>query len=161
MKACLGCILPTICRAEAPFDWTALQALILRAFAGMEGRINPPSSAGDLTPESLAATARTAEIWVIGAPVQACMILTPKPESLYLGKLAVDPALQGRGLGRALVTWAEARARALNLPALTLQTRVELTENHATFRRLGFTETARTTHAGFTEPTSITYTKVL
>lgn len=161
MKACPGCILPTICRAEAPYDWAALHALILRAFAGMEGRINPPSSARDLTPESLAATALTSEIWVIGSPPQACMILTPKPGSLYLGKLAVDPALQGRGLGRALVTWAETRARALGLPALTLQTRVELTENHATFQRLGFSETGRSTHAGFTAPTSITFTKTL
>jgi GNAT superfamily N-acetyltransferase len=148
-----------ICRAEAPYDWAALHALILRAFAGMKGRINPPSSARDLTPESLAATAQTSEIWAIGTPPQACMILTPKLGSLYLGKLAVDPALQGRGLGRSLVSWAEARARALGLPALTLQTRVELAENHATFQRLGFLETGRTSHEGFTAPTSITYTK--
>jgi hypothetical protein len=35
--------------------------------------------------------------------------------------------------------------------------RVELTETHATFRALGFTETGRTAHPGFDRPTSITF----
>lgn len=148
-------------RAAEPFDWSALHALILRAFAGMEGRIHPPSSANALTPESLAATAQTAEVWVLGAPPKACMILTPKPDRLYLGKLAVEPDQQGRGLGRTLVAWAETRARARDLPVLELETRVELTENHVFFQTLGFTETARKAHAGFDRPTSITFSKRL
>ncbi|MBI1171677.1 GNAT family N-acetyltransferase [bacterium] len=148
-------------RAEAPFDWAALHALILRAFAGMEGRIDPPSSARNLTPESLAAEAARAEIWVLGAPPLACMILTPKPGRLYLGKLAVDPSAQGVGLGATLVRWAETRARALGLPRLELETRVELVENHAFFQHLGFSETGRKAHAGFDRPTSITFGKAL
>ncbi len=148
-------------RASAPYDWPALLALLQRAFAGMEGRIDPPSSLRAVTPESLATTAQTSEIWVIGTPPQACLILTPKPGHLYLGKLAVDPAQQRRGLARILITQAEARARAIGLPTLHLETRVELTENHAVFRHLGFTETARKVHAGFDRPTSITFTKPL
>ncbi len=142
-----------------PFDWQALQSLITAAFAGMEGRIDPPSSAGSLTPQSLTETARRAEIWAIGRPLQACMILTPKPGRLYLGKLAVAPDAQGRGLARRLVAHAEARARALGFPMLELETRVELTENHAIFRRLGFAETGRKAHAGYDRPTSITFAK--
>lgn len=148
-------------RALAPYDWPALLGLITRAFAGMEGRIDPPSSAGALSAESLAHQAQSAEIWVIGAPPQACMILTPQAEALYLGKLAVEPTLQGQGLGRQLVLWAETRARALGLAALTLQTRVELHENHATFRRLGFVEVGRTAHKGYRTPTSVTFRKPL
>ena len=46
-------------------------------------------------------------------------------------------------------------------PALELQTRIELTGNHAAFRRMGFVETARTAHPGFDRPTSITFRKRL
>jgi predicted GNAT superfamily acetyltransferase len=94
---------------------------------------------------------------VIGAPPVACVFLTPRPQALYVGKLAVAATERGRGHARALVTLAEARARSLGLPMLELQTRVELTENHATFRALGFVETGRTAHAGYDRPTSITF----
>ena len=146
-------------RAQSPYDWQALQTLITQAFAGMAGRINPPSSAGNLTPQTLAQLSQTSEIWVIGQPPQACMILTPMPDKLYLGKLAVLPDQRGRGLARRLVTHAETRARALQLSRLELETRIELTENHAFFQHLGFTELARTAHAGFDRPTAITFAK--
>lgn len=142
-------------RATADFD--AILALIRQAFAHMEGRINPPSSLHTLTAEALAQQ----EVWVIGAPPVACAVFTPKPDTLYIGKLAVAPDMQRRGLARALIGAAEARARALHLPALELQTRVELTENHATFRAMGFVQTAATAHEGFDRPTSLTFRKTL
>jgi len=144
-------------RAANPFDWDAALALIRRAFAGMEGRINPPSSLHHFTVRNLQA----GEFWCIGAPPVACVLLTPKRDVLYLGKLAVEPGQTRRGLASALIATAETRARALGLPALELQTRVELTENHATFRALGFQEIARTAHAGFDRPTAITFHKFL
>ncbi len=149
---------PPLVRATDPFDWPGVLALIQRAFAGMEGRIDPPSSVHRLTAEGIAAQARTGEIWVV-PPLQACMFLTPKDGRLYLGKLAVEPALQGRGLARQLVALAEERARALGFAILELETRVELTENHAIFARLGFVETGRKAHPGFDRPTSITFAK--
>ncbi|MBI1217306.1 MAG: GNAT family N-acetyltransferase [Rhodobacteraceae bacterium] len=150
-------------RARGAYDWGAVLALIRDAFAGMEGRIDPPSSMHRLTEADIAAQAETGEVWVIeaaGAPV-ACIFLTVKPGSLYLGKLAVADDWRGRGLARRLVETAAARARALGLPALELQTRVELTENHATFRAMGFTMTAATAHEGYTRPTSLTFRKPL
>ena len=45
--------------------------------------------------------------------------------------------------------------------ALELQTRIELTANHAVFARLGFRETERTAHDGYVRPTSITMRKAL
>ena len=149
---------PPLVRATDPFDWPGVLALIQRAFAGMEGRIDPPSSVHRLTAEGIAAQARTGEIWVV-PPLQACMFLTPKDGRLYLGKLAVEPALQGRGLARQLVALAEERARALGFAILELETRVELTENHAIFRHLGFVETGRKAHPGYNRPTSITFSK--
>ena len=137
-------------------DFTAILALITRAFAGMHTRIAPPSSLVTLTVESLQTGG---EVWAIGTPPIACMILTPHPDHLYLGKLAVDPAHQGRGLARTLIAQAETRARALGLPRLQLLTRVELTENHRTFTQLGFAQTATFTHSGYTSPTALTFTK--
>lgn len=144
-------------RATDPHDWPALLALIRRAFAPMEGVIDPPSSLHRLTPEGIAAQARSGEVWVIGTPPCACVFLTVTPGTLHVGKLAVDPPHQGKGLGRVLLTLAESRARALGLPALELQTRVELRANQATFRHLGFVQTAATTHPGYDRPTSLTF----
>lgn len=148
-------------RAVEPFDWPALRALIARAFAGMEGRIDPPSSLHRLTAQDLARQAVAGEIWVIGVPPLACMVLTPKPAALYLGKLAVNPGQQGKGFGRALVALAEVRAVALGFTALELETRVELVENQRFFSGSGFQEVARKAHPGFDRPTSITYRKVV
>ena len=114
-----------------------------------------------LTAEGVARQAETGEVWLIGTPPVACLFLTRLPQALYLGKLAVDPQVQGRGLARRLLEVAEGRARALGLPALELQARVELTENHATFRALGFTETGRTAHHGFDRPTAVSFRKTL
>ncbi len=142
--------------ATDPYDWADLLALISRAFACMEGRIDPPSSLNRLTPQGLA---RSGEVWVLGQPAQACMVLKPVEGALYLGKLAVEPALQGRGLGRLMVARAEDRAREMGLSRLDLETRVELEENHRFYLGLGFAEVGRSAHPGFDRPTSVRYAK--
>lgn len=156
-------LLRTPRRMSADEDFAPLLGLVQSAFASMKGRIDPPSSANRLTADNLAEQARTGEVWVmedLGQPV-ACMVLTPKADHLYLGKLATDPAFRHQKLARQLIRHAESRARALALPELRLETRVELTENHATFRALGFTETARSAHPGFERPTSVTFSKAV
>jgi len=140
-------------------DMTAVHALLVDAFAYMDGVIDPPSSLGRMTPADLTANARDAELWVIGAPARACTILTPKGDTLYLGKLAVDRAERGRGLSRQMVEHAMTRARALGLPSVTLQTRVELVANHKAFEKMGFVEAGRTAHPGYDRATSITYVR--
>lgn len=143
-------------------DFAPVLRLILDNFAFMEGRIDPPSSAARLTTAGLAASAGTGEVWVLDDPDApegpvACVVLTPKSDHLYLGKLAVAPAFRRQGLARQLVGQALARAKALGLGELRLETRVELTENHDSFRAMGFTETGRTAHEGYDRPTSITF----
>lgn len=91
----------------------------------------------------------------------ACVFLTPRSDCLYLGKLAVDAQWRGQGLARRLVEHAEHRARALGLPALELQTRVDLVENHAAFARMSFVKTGESAHPGYDRPTSITLRRAL
>ena len=142
-------------------DPAPVLALIRTAFAYMDGRIDPPSSMHRLDAAEVARQAETGEVWVIGpaADPSACVFFTAKPGALYIGKLAVAEAARGQGHARSLVALAENRARALALPALELQTRVELTENHATFERLGFTRVGGTAHPGYDRVTSLTYRK--
>ena len=138
-------------------------ALIRQAFAYMAGRVDPPSSAERLDLAALRKIAAASELWVqedLGLPV-ACMILTPRPDALYIGKLAVAGPVRNRGLARQLMSHARARARALGLNWLELQTRVELTENHAAFAALGFVETGRSAHDGFDRPTAITFRRAV
>lgn len=144
-------------------DPAPVLALIRAEFAYMEGRIDPPSSMLQLTEDAVRRQAEAGEVWGLGpaeAP-EACVFLTPKEGALYIGKLAVAQAVRGRGYARMLVDLAEERARALDLPTLELQTRVELVENHATFRALGFEKVGETAHEGYDRPTSYTFRKMV
>ncbi len=146
-------------RLSATDDMAPVLRLIQTAFAGMTGRIDPPSSMHNLTLTDLAEQARLGEIWVIGDRPDACVLLTPHSDHLYVGKLATQPDLRGQGHARVLMSLASDRAKALNLPALQLEVRIELTENHAFFHAMGFHETGRTAHQGFDRPTAITFSK--
>ncbi|MGI3165121.1 GNAT family N-acetyltransferase [Pseudooceanicola sp. 200-1SW] len=136
-------------------------ALLRASFAYMEGRIDPPSSLTRMGPEALAAEAGRAELWILPPPAAplACVLLTPKADHLYLGKLAVTPTQRDAGLARQMIGLAEARAQALGLGEIRLEARVELTQNHATFARLGFTEIGQSAHPGFDRPTSLTFAR--
>ncbi len=146
-------------RAPADFaDWDAVRALIQGAFAYMDGRIDPPSSARLLSRESMAADAAAGALLLAKAAGElvGCLFLRPMDDALYLGKLAVRPGLNGSGIGRALVDAARDEAVKRDLGTLELSVRIELTENHAAFAHMGFVKTAETAHPGYDRPTSLT-----
>lgn len=153
-----------IVRIGADFDrYEELLDVILAAFAFMDGRIDPPSSAHRLTPASLRQKAVLEIAFAAvekGQPV-GCIFLKPEEATLYIGKLAVHPAAQGKGTGWLLLARAEATARELGLACLRLETRVELTENHRLFAAWGFGKTAESRHAGYDRTTSIVMRKPL
>jgi GNAT superfamily N-acetyltransferase len=154
----------SIKRLDADFaDWGAVLSLISRSFAYMDGIVDPPSSAKRLTVDALAGRAvkEVAFAAFEDSKLVGCVFVELRPDHAYIGKLAVEPGRQKGGLGRLLVEAAEALARKTGLGAIELQTRVELTGNHAAFIRLGFAEVGRTAHAGFDRPTSITMRKML
>jgi|WetSurMetagenome_2_1015567.scaffolds.fasta_scaffold751600_1 ribosomal protein S18 acetylase RimI-like enzyme len=57
---------------------------------------------------------------------------------LLILNLAVDPALQGRGLGPRLLSHAEMLAREQGLPRLRLYTHEKMAKNVALYQRLGY-----------------------
>lgn len=143
--------------------WGELLDLIQTSFAYMDGRIDPPSSAIHLTAESLAEKAKAEIAYAVedGGNLAACIFLRPETECLYVGKLAVRPSAQGKGVGRRLLATAEEVARDLGLPALRLDTRIELVDNHSTFAAWGFAKTKERSHPGFTRVTFIEMRKAL
>lgn len=145
-------------------DMEPLRQLVLAAFAYMDGVIDPPSSAQRLTVESLREKARCETGYVIerdGVPLACLFAREEPPHTLYIGKFAVSPAYQGKGLGRRLMTEAEHHARARGFSRLRLETRVELVGNHALFRHFGFEKSAENSHEGYDRPTSIEMSKEL
>jgi GNAT superfamily N-acetyltransferase len=152
--------------AQLPADferWDELLALIMRAFAAMDGVIDPPSSAHLLNVENLKQKVgqETTFLALKDSRIVGCVFVLERTDDFYVGKLAVEPGFQGQGIGKQLMQAVEALARNRNKAAIELRTRIELTANHAAFARLGFRETERTAHEGYDRPTSITMRKVL
>ncbi|CCV15595.1 GNAT family N-acetyltransferase [Mesorhizobium sp. STM 4661] len=143
--------------------WDEVLALVMRAFATMDGVIDPPSSAHRLTVENLRDKAGRETVFAAqkDGRIIGCVFVLERADDFYVGKLAVEPGLQGQGVGRRLMQAAESLARDLDKRAIELQTRIELTGNHAAFARLGFRETQRTAHDGYSRATSITMRKEL
>ena len=138
-------------------DWECVRLLILDAFAYMGPRIDPPSSALRLSPESVQAQAESGVLLLAhrAGDLVGCVFAHQKSDALYISKLAVSPTLQRSGIGRQLVEAARGEARLRGIGTLELETRIELTENHAAFARMGFVKTAETSHEGFDRTTSI------
>lgn len=82
----------------------------------------------------------------------ACVYVEIRGEHGYFGLLAVDPARQGEGLGRRMMTEAEDYARAAGCPFADLRIvnlRVELPPF---YRRLGYEETGTQPFVADAEP---------
>jgi GNAT superfamily N-acetyltransferase len=144
---------PRRIQADDP-DLPRVLDLIRRAFAFMDGRINPPSSLGRMSLEDAQTHARQHEVWAIGSPPVAAFFLTIENDHLYLGRLAVDQGHRGQGLARQLFALAETRARVHGLPCIHLSSRVELIENHVVFAAMGYEKSGDGTHEGFDRPTT-------
>ena len=146
-----------------PPNGQVLHRLISQAFSHMEGRIDPPSSVTRLDVDALTMKLGSEDIVVAlnEDRVVGCLFAHPEAGNYYLEKIAVTHNLRQQGIARAMVEAADARARELGLSALTLQSRVELTENHAAFNAMGFRQTGTYTHPGYDEPTSLVFTRPL
>ena len=96
-----------------------------------------------------------------GRQLVGCVAIQRKADFVYAGRLAVDPAARGAGIGTALMVEAEALARAMGANRLRVDVRLALIENRAFFRALGFLEGAHRSHPGFAEPTYVELEKIL
>jgi GNAT superfamily N-acetyltransferase len=80
--------------------------------------------------------------------IVAVIELVLRPADLWIDNVAVDPAWQGRGLGRRLLAFADDEARRLGRSALGLLTNERYLANIAMYERYGYRETHREPHQG-------------
>ena len=90
-------------------------------------------------------------VWVAveGEAVVGLIVLVEEPDHLLIENVAVDPARQGEGVGRALLGFAEDSARAAGLDAIRLYTHEKMSENLALYAHLGYREFERRSQTGF------------
>jgi GNAT superfamily N-acetyltransferase len=136
---------PGLRRATAE-DLPAIRAVIDAAYARYLTRMDKPAAPmfRDYGPSVADGTT-----WVTGSPVTAVLTLYPRDDHLYVENVAVDPSAQGRGLGRALMEFAEQEAAGRGLNRMALVTHEAMTENQAIYARLGYVETERRSEDGY------------
>ena len=106
---------------------------------------------GPMDTDYLAAVTDT-EAWVAEADgdLVGFLILAAEDDGMLLEGVAVHPAHQGRGLGRALLVLAEQRAVATGHARIRLYTHESMVENQRLYERIGYAETHRATEHAFT-----------
>ncbi len=77
------------------------------------------------------------------------VVFYPRGDHLHVENVAVRPDAQGKGIGKALLRFAEDEARRLGLAAVELYTNVKMVENQAFYPALGYVETDRREEDGF------------
>ena len=78
------------------------------------------------------------DLLYVEGQLAALIEMIPAADHLLIENVAVLPALQGRGLGRRLMTHAEALAVSLGLREMRLYTNKKFASNLELYRRLGY-----------------------
>ncbi|ATL26626.1 GNAT family N-acetyltransferase [Streptomyces formicae] len=87
-----------------------------------------------------AADVAAGRVYVTGDPVTGLLVLVPRPYEgrLLLESIAVHPDAAGQGVGRRLLAFVEAHARALGFIEVTLYTNALMWENQKIYPRYGY-----------------------
>ena len=129
-------------------DVTAVRAIVEAAYVHYVPRIGREPAPMTADYETLVAAG---DVWIgeRDGRVVGVLVIRASGDALELENVAVDPAAQGLGHGRALVRFAESRARELGLEAVELYTNEAMVENLQLYPRLGFVETERRVEDGY------------
>ncbi len=85
----------------------------------------------------------------IRGTIVGVIVLTVDDEGFLIDNVAVDSSHRGRGLGGALLEFAEAEARRAGFDSIHLYTHEKMTENLALYSRLGYVEYDRRSQGEF------------
>ncbi len=127
-------------------DLPAIVALTAVAYARYGAVLDAPPLP---VTEDYAPRIAAGQVWVAEGPAGApsgLIVLEHEPDHLLIFSVAVAPERQGEGLGRRLLAWAEAEARAAGVDTLRLYTNARMTRNIALYTRCGYRETGRRAH---------------
>ena len=124
-------------RRAIPADAQALaqmQAEAYRRNAALIGKVPVPLE------WDYAARIANDETWVVDGKsgIEAALILELRADDVYIDNVSVHPVAQGIGVGRALMDFAENRARAEGRATLRLLTNEKVAHNVAWYARSGY-----------------------
>lgn len=144
-------------------DVPAILAVTAAAYAPYTGRIDPPSGVLDETPESVQRSLEQGGVIVAqaGAEIVGVVRYQSYADHVYLGRLAVHPSWQKRGIGRRLIAAVEEWTILLGLDEVRLNVRHELTENQLLYKRLGYIDDGEAPFARAPHRTSLKMKKIL
>jgi ribosomal protein S18 acetylase RimI-like enzyme len=132
-------------RPATPVDVPRLTELVQAAYGHYVERLGgPPRPLTDDYAEVV--RSRSVTVAERGGEIVGLIVLAVDAEGFAVDNVAVDPAHQGSGVGRALLEHAEAAARGAGFDSIYLYTHELMTENQALYRRLGYEEYERRMH---------------
>jgi len=127
----------------------AIRGLVADAYADYAAQVGrTPSPMRDDYERRIAAS----EVWVLehGGEITGVIVLKEEPDRLVIDNVAVKPAAQGNGFGRAMIAFAAEEARQRGFGALRLYANLIMAKNIALYERLGFVEVERFSDKGTT-----------
>lgn len=135
-------------RSAIPEDAASVTALVNAAYGHYERQIG-------MVPRPM--TDDYAEIiknrWVTLAEsnqtIVGVIVLTVTNEGFLIDNVAVDPAHRRKGLGKALLEFAEAEARRAGFDSIYLYTHEKMTENLELYAKIGYAEYDRRSQGDF------------
>jgi ribosomal protein S18 acetylase RimI-like enzyme len=129
-------------RAARPADVEAMRSVITRAYEGYQTSIGfrPPPMDRDV---GAALSGEVAVVAEADGSVVGVLEVTLEPDHALIHNVAVDPAYQGRGMGRLLLERAEEIARAAGRPEVRLFTHQSMRANLAIYAARGYVEDHR------------------
>jgi ribosomal protein S18 acetylase RimI-like enzyme len=85
-----------------------------------------------------AADVAAGRVFVTGEPVTGLVVVEARADHLFLDSIAVHPDAHGQGVGRRLLRFVDAHARALALPEVRLYTNAMMWENQEIYPKYGY-----------------------
>jgi ribosomal protein S18 acetylase RimI-like enzyme len=150
-------------RAATEDDIPSLAHVIALAFEEHRGKLQPPSSSLNKSPEAVRQELQTTKAIVAGNDddIIGCVFYSPKEDFVYLAHLAVLPDYRGLGIAKALVQAVETKTLEQGFSKIRLSVRLALETTRAFYERLGYTFYSYGSHTGFAAPTYVTLEKIL
>jgi len=135
-------------RQAYPVDAAAIASCVTAAFSLYIARIGkPPAPMLADFPKIIAA----GQVWVaeVDTKVVGVLVQYETESGFYIDTVAVLPAMQDAGVGRALLLFAESEATRRGFRSIYLCTNVKMTENQVFYPRICYVEYERKMDQGY------------